>query len=380
MGDVWTFVQCNSSGWGPALQYAAASGADAIAFQELRKTERHIAEAQQSLGRIGFASVISPARPTDEAGHGEGGCNSGSCAVTCKRAYGLGTVDTFAAAGEKPPCERFAIARIGCLLKHGIVFASLWLYPGEGLSQRNLDLLDAVGKVLRGTALPFVLAGDFNVSAACMAETGWVEAVGGIIVTPGEAFTCISPFSSSAIDFFIIDARLSGCVTSCHVDIDAHTRPHRPVVLKLHGNARSRTINVLWKPRDIPVASCIGCSPRPPDWTLRPDDDLNAAFGSFVSKAEGELLAMHGLSDQPAYRGRGIHVVSCVGVRFPCVQVMPSRRPLPWYGGGFPTGCLRYLPTAELPNPFPPLGVISTRCVFASRSSVAPTSLTTTYG
>ena len=177
--------------------------------------------------------------------------------------------------------------------------------PGEGLTRRNLDLLYSVGKILRGLSLPYVLAGDFNVSAACIAESGWVEAVGGTIITPGDAHTCFSSASSSAIDFFVIDARLFGSVIKCFVDIDAHTRPHRPVILKLSRNARSRTINVLWKPRDIPVAPCVGCSPCPPDWTLCPSDDIDAAYGSFMSKAEDELLALHGLSEQGAYRGRG---------------------------------------------------------------------------
>ena len=320
-GDTWTFVQCNATGWGPALQYAKDSRADAIAFQELRKTDRHIAEAQQSFGKLGFASAISPARPTDGGGSSERGCNSGSCAVICKRAYGLSTVASHVAVGELPPEERFAIARIGCLLKHGIVFASVWLYPGEGLSRRNLDLLYAVGKVLRSLSLPFVLAGDFNVSAACIASSGWVEAVGGTIVTPGDAHTCFSFSSSSAIDYFIIDARLIGSIASCYVDIDAHTRPHRPVVLRLNGNARSRTINVLWKPRDIPVAPGVGCSPCPPDWTLSPADDLDTAYGRFVSKAEDELLALHGLSEHAAYRGRGnpIRVVTrCAVAVSPC--------------------------------------------------------------
>ena len=84
-GDTWTFVQCNASGSGPALQYAKEAQADAIAFQELRKIDRHIAEAQQSFGKVGYASAISLARPTDAAGSGDGGCNSGCCAVLCTR-------------------------------------------------------------------------------------------------------------------------------------------------------------------------------------------------------------------------------------------------------------------------------------------------------
>ena len=127
----------------------------------------------------------------------------------------------------------------------------------------------------------------------------------------------ISSSSSSAVDFFVIDARLAGSVANCYVDIDAHTRPHRPVVLRLNGNARSRTINVLWKPRDIPVAVGVGCPPCPPDWTLRPADDLDKAYSNFVSKAEEELLAIHGLSEHVAYRGR------CNPLRFVTRNALP---------------------------------------------------------
>ena len=55
----------------------------------------------------------------------------------------------------------------------GIVFISLYLHDGEGLSQRNKTILQIVGALVRDLRVPWAIGGDFNFAPDVLAASMW---------------------------------------------------------------------------------------------------------------------------------------------------------------------------------------------------------------
>ena len=143
-----------------------------------------------------------------------------------------------------------------------------------------------------------------------LADSGWVQAVAGSIVSAREVPTCVVV---TVLDIFVADVKLVGLITKCWIDTDAHIRPHNPVCLRMTGAARCRTVTALWKP---------SASPAEPLALARAATgaaSVQAAFHAFASKAEKEALARHDLSGDRSYPGRGsrrdLSRGACLGVR-----------------------------------------------------------------
>ena len=91
-----------------------------------------------------------------------------------------------------------------------------------------------MGETLRALNRPFVVGGDFNMSPSELKDSGWVQAIGGAVISPG-AWTCRKgkdEVDGSEIDFFVVDGQLAPWATSYPVDC-LSTRPHRGIMLEL---------------------------------------------------------------------------------------------------------------------------------------------------
>ena len=56
-----------------------------------------------------------------------------------------------------------------------IIFASIYLWDKEGLSERNQNLLFQIYLLLQTTQLPIFLYGDFNMNPNTLREAGWLD-------------------------------------------------------------------------------------------------------------------------------------------------------------------------------------------------------------
>ena len=110
-------------------------------------------------------------------------------------------------------------------LKGGVVVASAYLWHSEGVTPRNLALLQAAVDVAVRHGGPWLIGGDFNMTPEEMqadeAARAWLNKLGGTIVAPSSP-TCRSSDGGRVIDFFIIDKRVAHAVTTSSWRLTSH--------------------------------------------------------------------------------------------------------------------------------------------------------------
>ena len=84
-------------------------------------------------------------------------------------------------------------------MRGGVHLVSLYLHDGEGLSRRNLDLLQGLAFLLGRLRGPWIVGGDFNLTQEDLRQANWFELVGGTPFATDEP-TC----GARSIDFFVL--------------------------------------------------------------------------------------------------------------------------------------------------------------------------------
>ena len=94
----------------------------------------------------------------------------------------------------------------------GVLVAVVYLYDGEGWSDRNVSIMHEVASALVALGQPFVMMGDFNMSPSEFGQGSFLDSVKGVVLAPDEP-TFQATNSNSIIDFFVISASLACAVT-----------------------------------------------------------------------------------------------------------------------------------------------------------------------
>ena len=126
---------------------------------------------------------------------------------------------------------RLVVTHLRALCKGGCFLISAYFRCSEGASQYNLDLLQAIGKVVRQLHGPWLLAADFNFPPSILRNTGWLGLVGGHIVATNAA-TC----KGAEDDYFVVDLRLKSAVLGIALVNDTGAGPHSAVRLWVRGH------------------------------------------------------------------------------------------------------------------------------------------------
>eukprot|EP00973_Karenia_brevis_P065680 9128973-Karenia_brevis.AAC.1 len=74
------------------------------------------------------------------------------------------------------------------VVKGGVDIASVYLIDGEGPSEANAKILDELGEQLLYLNRPFVIGGDWQMTADELDSMGWVQRCGGCIVKPSSDY------------------------------------------------------------------------------------------------------------------------------------------------------------------------------------------------
>ena len=143
---------------------------------------------------------------------------------------------------------------------------SAYLTAGKGYTVPNIQFLDMLGEILVALRWPFVIGGDFNLARGYLCDSGWLAAVGAVVVGPPESEpTCLSSDKGTSIDYFLVSTVLGPDVVKSFVDMQPTViRTHRPVHMDLRAADRNRKVQTLRRPRTLPVRPLIGPAPPPP--------------------------------------------------------------------------------------------------------------------
>jgi len=179
----------------------------------------------------------------------------------------------------------------------------MYVWCSEGLSRRNLDLLQSAAQVIAGLHGPWVLAADFNFPPEVLRDSGWLSLVRGKIIAP-DAPTC----GRKTYDYFVVASGLGGAFAGISIVDDAGFHPHSPARLFLKGRIRKELKRALVAPRKFPACCPVGCVGDPMRFSTTIDleseciDDL--AIATFEA-AETELVELFGLEGKDAALAQG---------------------------------------------------------------------------
>ena len=248
---LWAFDTLNSNVASTAQAYLERTAADACLFQELRLRPSGCEQAERTAARGKWSLSIEPAVDT------EAGSTSAGVGVAVRSHFGLALPRQ--AVEDDAMRSRVQVRWMGAVCRGGLHLVSVYLWHTEGLSQRNLDLLQCLAGVLRQLRGPWIVGGDFNLTPDMLRTSGWLFLVNGVLHSPGVA-TC----KGRQIDFFVTSAALAPAVAAVLVVGDTGSGPHSAVRMLLKAAPRGLKVRCLAAPRKFPAFLPAGCLPSPP--------------------------------------------------------------------------------------------------------------------
>ncbi len=201
-----------------------------------------------------------------EATMGKGGGVSAGVGVATPAHRGWGGV--FAPQWDFSPREspgRLAGAWLQAGPRGGMVALSIWCWPTEGMTPRNVALVGKALEVASAGGCAWVIGGDFNATPRELkAAVGRMLDRAGAVIRAPEQPTCY-PANGRArvLDYFLVDARIAAAVSQAEVVEEVRGSPHRAVKLKVLGREVGGLVQMIQKSKMFPKQRPIGCPRKP---------------------------------------------------------------------------------------------------------------------
>ena len=237
---------------------------------------------QRALRSEGWNAVINPAWRT------AADCGSVGVGVAVKASVGIRPHD------GSVPCEfahRICAAWIGGVTRGGIHVVSVYLHDSEGLSERNLALLQTLAAAVRTLRGPWVVGGDWNITPEMLRGTNIFNVMDATVAAPVLP-TC----HQSVYDFFVVPKRMAKAVVAVQRIDDAGLNPHWPSRLVLRSDMQRMRVREIVRPPRIPGALPAGPMHEPPSYeairSAAHAGDVRVAFEQWYREARGELAPL----------------------------------------------------------------------------------------
>jgi len=284
---LWAVDTSNPNSWTSAENTVMLkSSADVILLQETKRYGFATAKMVTAARNIGWNAVPSEALRTaaDKA--------SGGCMVAARKGNGITPhPDSLVKDGFG---HRIKLAWVAGFLAGGLHIGSVYLKDGVGLDDTNLELLQEIAGALKQLQGPWVLGGDWNVTPQILAQSKWLDMIGGMIVAP-DAPTC----HDSVYDFFVVDKKLHLAIAGVARLNDAGTNPHWPARLFIHSDARRQLSRQLVRPMRVAGILPHGPLPCPDASRVAPpasvdEGEIDRAMSSWWDAAKHEWASLTG--------------------------------------------------------------------------------------
>ena len=241
---------------------------------------------------------------------------------------------------------RIAKAWVQAVTPCGLLVISVYLWPSEGLTQRNRELVTTAlgeGKAYGG---PWIILGDYNVTPEEMRSGlgSVIDRAGGAVWAPKlPTFYPAAPKQPRTIDYAILDTRITGCQLSASVPTEGALQGHRAVEFKIKGRTHNPLYWTLAAPRKLPRAPRCGCSRKPVvPYPQDRVDTVDDRFKEVLKCMEAEICRRNDLVDDEgrplaAFLGRGN------GVAFVQRRAFPPRNAAEVGEASCPATALRWI-------------------------------------
>ena len=206
--------------------------------------------------------------------------------------------------------DRISVMAVEVGLVLPLYVVSVYLWAGEGLSERNCRLLGALVELLLSLKGLWVAGGDFNMEPEALADSGFLDAIRGTLAAPEET-TCSASAAGTVFDYFLLPEVLESSFSSVFLAKGAPSSPHTPVCLTLKGLEATATITKVIRPKSFPAERPIGCmqAPKSLQWSWAtgepPAKSFKQSFAEWTTAAETELCRVYQISGDQARKHLG---------------------------------------------------------------------------
>eukprot|EP00973_Karenia_brevis_P035100 4842466-Karenia_brevis.AAC.1 len=234
--------------------------ADVVFAQELRVAGTEADSLRDWARRHGWKCLVADAVTSETTGR-----RSAGVGIFVRDHLGLGHLPD----GPKDDPTGRAIAGMLEIPGAGrICVVSAYLWVGEELSARNLDLLRTTGEWCSLHRMPFIIGADWNMHPSVIESTTFADILHAAIVADMSTIgTCTSEGAVSTIDYFIMSADLAEAAHCIRIVPTAPIATHRPVLLEMRSDAASMTRIVAVSVQRLPPVPVFGPWPRQREWS-----------------------------------------------------------------------------------------------------------------
>ncbi len=254
-------VTGNGSGWGSIYAWLPNCQHDVMCVQEHKLGHpEDLAAASTNARERGWKSFWTQAVPSLH----EAEAPSGGTAVLVRNS--LGALEPPGGADVYPGHCSAALVEAGGI--GGVVFYSVYLRCGSELDAFNWGVLCRIAQHIKCHGRPWAVCGDWNVTPATLAASGWAEKLDGtIIVLPASHTTTISGRLGRLIDYVVVCKPMASIGIRAQVDGTAPIRTHSAVSFVAPARPRSFMTTVMRAARKAPTVKPIGPRKSPADAT-----------------------------------------------------------------------------------------------------------------
>ena len=134
-----------------------------------------------------------------------------------------------------------------------MAYIAVYMTTGIGLTGENVVKMRQIMVYVMGLEIPYVIMADWNVGPGCLWESGWVQALGGRIVTPrGASHTCST---GSMLDYAVLSSGAAPLFQSLDL-VRAPWRSHRGLRMTIRRAPREALARTLVIPKRLHDCPC----------------------------------------------------------------------------------------------------------------------------
>ncbi len=274
-----------------------------------------VADLQHQARELGWKFAPSP------AAKGKRGGPSAGVGVAVPSHLGWGTAPghqwDLSPAGSP---GRIAAAWVQAGGVGGLLVITVYLWTTEGLTPRNVAIIERAVGTARSYGALWIIGGDFNVPPAVFKQLmhALLDRAGAVVRAPADPTHYPARGKPEVLDYFVVDKRLDAGFVEVAVDLSIGLKPHRAVCIGFNIGKASGLVTSLRRPRAFPRQKPTGCARTPTvpaEGVLEPDAggtlrDIDGAWRTIAACAEHEWCGILDLVDGggnplPQYCGRG---------------------------------------------------------------------------
>ena len=128
-----------------------------------------------------------------------------------------------------------------------------YLYDGEGMSDRNSNIMYQIMLLKQALRLPLLCVGDFDLTPDEMKASGWLSKLGVVARAPTDTTTTTTLSADRIIDYVLVSSDTAHLVQSVKVHLAGPWRPHFGIEVTLNARPNSISGPKLIAPKPLPV-------------------------------------------------------------------------------------------------------------------------------